>query len=289
MQKIIPHLWFDKEAVEAAEFYASIFPNSKITSKTQIKDTPSGDCDIVEFQVMGFNFMSISAGPFFKINPSTSFSLNLETKEEVQALWDKLAPDGQVLMELNKYPFSEFYGWLNDKYGVSWQLIALGEHAKGRPKVTPALMFTKDRAGKAEEAINFYTSIFKNSRISEIFRYTANQEPDKEGTIAHSVFFLEGQEFMALDSAQAHNFTFNEGISMIINCKDQQEIDYFWEKLSAVPESEQCGWVKDKYGVSWQIIPENMGELMSKNPEKTTPAMLKMKKIIIDDLKKAAE
>lgn len=289
MQKIIPHLWFDKEAVAAAEFYTSIFENSKITSKTKIKDTPSGDCDIVGFQIMGFDFMAISAGPIFKINPSISFSLNLKTKEEVQALWDKLSHGGQVLMELQKYPFSEFYGWLNDKFGVSWQLIALGENTHGRPKITPALMFTQDVAGKAEEAINFYKSIFENSQINDIFRYTSGQEPDKEGTIAHSTFLLEGQEFMALDSAQRHAFTFNEAVSLIINCQDQKEIDHFWNKLSSVPEAEQCGWVKDKYGVSWQIIPANMGELISKNPAKTTPVMLKMKKIDIEALRKAGE
>lgn len=289
MQKITPHLWFDKEAVEAAEFYASAFPDSKVDFKSEIKDTPSGDCDIVGFNVMGYEFMAISAGPIFKINPSISFSLNLETKEEVQVLWDKLAPEGKVLMELGEYPFSEFYGWLNDKYGVSWQLIALGENAKDRPKITPALMFTKGRAGKAEEAMNFYASIFRNSKVGYIFRYTGEEGPDKKGTVAHAVFFLEGQEFMALDSAMSHDFEFNEGVSLMVSCRDQGEIDYFWDKLSAVPESEQCGWVKDKYGVSWQIIPANMGELMSKNPEKTTQAMLQMKKISIEGLRKAGE
>lgn len=286
-QKIVPHLWFDKEAVEAAEFYTSVFKDSKITHKSTIKDTPSGDCDIVSFSILGYDFMAISAGPMFKINPSISFSLNLETKEEVQKLWDKLSAGGQVLMELQRYPFSDFYGWLNDKYGVSWQLIALGDKIKGRPNITPALMFTKEKAGKAEEAMKFYTSVFKNSKIGEIFRYTADQAPDKKGTVAHAEFFLNGQECMALDSAQPHNFTFNEAVSFIINCKDQREIDYFWDKLSAVPEAEQCGWVKDEYGVSWQIIPANMGKLMSKKPERTTPAMLKMKRIIIADLEKA--
>src|SRR3989344_3061573 len=305
MQKIIPHLWFDKEAKEASAFYVSVFSSldftpfdfaqgkSKINNTTTIKDTPSGDCDIVSFDLWGNSFMAISAGPLFKINPAISFSLNLETKEEVQALWDKLAPGAQVLMALDKYPFSDFYGWLNDKYGVSWQLIALGDKALGRPKITPALMFTQERAGKAEEAINFYTSVFRNSKIGGIFRYTASQEPDKEGTIAHSTFFLDGQEFMAFDSAQRHNFSFNEATSLIVNCKDQAEIDYYWEKLSAVPEAEQCGWLKDKYGVSWQIVPEAMNEIMSKGTleqiDRVTQAFLKMKKFIIADLKKAAE
>ena len=283
MQKITPHLWFDKEALAAAEFYADTFPDSKVLFKTEIHDTPSGDCDIVGFEVMGLTFQAISAGPHFKTNPSVSFSLNLETKEETQDLWDKLVEGGEVLMPLQKYPFSDFYGWLNDKFGVSWQLIALGDAAAGRPKVTPAMMFTQDKVGKAEEALNFYTSIFKDSKIDEIFRYTADQAPEKEGNIAHSQFHLANQEFMILESGHNHKFTFNEGISLIVNCEDQAEIDYFWEKLSAVPESEQCGWLKDKFGFSWQILPANMGELMT-SPA-STQAMLKMKKIIINDLK----
>lgn len=121
-QKIVPHLWFDKEAREAAEFYVSVFPDSKITNVTTLHDTPSGDCDVVSFNLNGFSFMSISAGPLFKINPSISFSVNLETAEEAEALWNKLSPGGEVLMEIGKYPWSEKYGWLNDKYGVSWQI-----------------------------------------------------------------------------------------------------------------------------------------------------------------------
>ena len=150
------------------------------------------------------------------------------------------------------------------------------------------MMFTQDICGKAEDAMDFYASIFPNSKVEEIFRYQ-NQTPDKDGTVAHAFFELADQKFGAMDSAQRHDFKFNEAVSFIINCKNQEEIDYFWEKLSAVPESEQCGWVKDKYGVSWQILPENMGELMSNNLDKTTPAMLKMKKIDIEGLRKAGE
>ena len=286
-QKIVPHLWFDKEAVEASEFYILVFENSKINFKTQIHDTPSGDCDIVGFQIMGYDFMAISAGPLFKMNPSISFHVKGKTIEEVDAVWAKLSVGGTVLMELGEYPFSKRYGWVQDIYGVSWQVIFAEGDFKQR--ITPVLMFTKEVCGKAEEAAEFYASTFHDSKSQVFARYEKGEAPDKEGTVKYAQLILEGQEFGVMDSAHKHNFTFNEAISLMINCKDQEEIDYFWEKLSAVPEAEQCGWVKDKYGVSWQIIPENMGELMSKNPEKTTPAMLNMKKIIIDDLKKAGE
>lgn len=286
MQKIIPHLWFDTQAVEAAAFYTSVFENSEITSKTQMKDTPSGDVDMVNFTVMGFEFMAISAGPLFKFNPSISFHVKCKTEEQVDEIWAKLAPGGEVKMELGEYPFSKRYGWLDDKYGVSWQVI----HTQGEftQNITPVMMFTKEICGKAEEAANFYASIFPNSSVNVFGRYTKDQAPDKEGNISYAQIILDNQEFGIMESARNHEFSFNEAVSFIVNCKDQKEIDYYWEKLSAVKESEQCGWLKDKYGVSWQIIPENMGDLMMANLEKTTPVMLQMKKIIIADLEKAA-
>ena len=189
-------------------------------------------------------------------------------------------------MALGEYPFSKRYGWIQDKFGVSWQVI----HTEGdfQQRITPVLMFVGDVCGKTEEAISFYASIFPNSKTQVLARYEKGEEPDKAGTVKYSQFFLDNQEFGAMDSARKHDFGFNEAISLIINCSDQRDIDYFWDKLSAVPKAEQCGWVKDKYGVSWQITPANMGELIGRNPAKTTPAMLKMKKIIIADLEKAA-
>ena len=257
-QKITTHLWFDKEAKEAADFYVSVFGgDSKIISSTVLENTPSGSVDVVNFQLLDHEFTAISAGPLFKFNPSISFSVSCKTNEEVDVLWGKLAEGGKVLMELDKYPFSERYGWLQDKYGLSWQIISMGG-AKVKQQITSVIMFTQDKCGKAEEAINFYASVFKNAKVGDIFRYPKGQEPEKEGTIAHAFFTLEGQGFAAMESAREHNFIFNEAISFMVHCEDQKEIDYYWEKLSAVPESEQCGWLKDKYGVSWQIVPAAM-------------------------------
>jgi predicted 3-demethylubiquinone-9 3-methyltransferase (glyoxalase superfamily) len=285
MQKIIPHLWFDKEAKGAAEYYTSVFDDSKINFITIIPDTPSGNAELVGFRIMGFDFMAISAGPFFTINPSISFHVRCGTVMEVGRIWARLSEGGKVMMELGEYPFSKRYGWIQDKFGVSWQVI----HTEGNftQRIMPALMFVGDVCGKAEEAIGFYTSVFKSPNPQVLARYGKDEEPDREGTVKYAHYFLNGLEFAAMESARMHNFGFNEGVSLIVNCKDQNEIDYFWNNLSAVPEAEQCGWIKDKYGVSWQIIPANMGELIGKNPQKTTPVMLKMKKIIIADLEKA--
>jgi predicted 3-demethylubiquinone-9 3-methyltransferase (glyoxalase superfamily) len=295
MQKITPHLWFDKEAKEAAEFYTSVFDNSQINFTTQIYDTPSGDCDIVGFHIMGYDFMAISAGPEFTFNPSISFIVNFDpsrdenARKNLDTVWEKFSQGGKVLMPLDKYPFSQHYGWIQDKYGLSWQLLLSNPDGEDRPFIVPSLMFIGDVCGKAEEASDFYLSVFKSAKRGLIARYPKGMEPDKEGTIMFTDFMINNQWFAAMDSAREHNFTFNEAISFMINCSTQEEIDYFWDTLSAVPEAEQCGWVKDKYGVSWQIIPTNMGELMGKNPERTTPIFLKMKKIIIADLKKAGE
>ena len=299
MQKIIPHLWYNKEAKEAANFYTSIFPDSKITNVTTIRNTPSGDCDIVSFQLWGYAFMSISAGPLFAFNPSISFMINFDpskdknTRQRMDEMWAKLSEGGKVLMALDKYPFSEHYGWVQDKYGVSWQLILTNPEGEERPPIIPSLLFVGKVAGKAEEASDFYTSIFRNSKRGVIARYPAGMEPDREGTIMFTDFTLEGQWFAAMDSAQNHGFNFNEAVSLIVECADQKEIDFYWDKLSADPKSEQCGWLKDKYGVSWQITPASMNDMFGKGtPEqidRVTKAFLSMKKFDLAELQKAYE
>ena len=295
MQKIKPHLWYDKEAKEAAEFYTSFFPNSKITNVTTLHNTPSGDCDVVSFELCGLEFMSISAGPLFTPNPSVSFHVKCSTKDQVDALWKKLSVDGAVLMELDQYPFSERYGWLQDKYGVSWQLMYVGNSEK--PQITPVLMFVGDNCGKAGEAINFYTSVFSPrgnegpSKVHSVQQYEKADSPDKEGTVKYAQFTLLGQDFGAMDSAHAHNFKFNEAISFMVDCDMQEEIDYYWNKLSADPKSEQCGWLKDKFGFSWQIVPRIMEEMLKEGTQeqidRLTKAFLKMKKFDIAELKQA--
>jgi len=304
MQKIVPHLWFDKEAKEAAAFYASVFPDSKINQISVIKDTPSGDCDIVSFQVWGHNFMSISAGPLFKFNPSISFMVNFdplffkgtgspekEARRKLDAAWERLSDGGTVLMPLDKYPFSEHYGWIQDKYGVSWQLILTDPEGEPRPSIVPSIMFVNKNAGHAEEAIKFYLDVFKNSRMGDAHRYGPDQKPDKEGTLMYADFMIEDCWLAAMDSAQEHKFNFNEAISLLVNCDTQKEIDYYWGKLSADPKAEQCGWLKDKFGLSWQISPSKLDEMLSdkdsKRVKRVTEAFLKMKKFDLAELEKA--
>ncbi len=296
-QIIVPHLWYDREAKEAAEFYCSVFPDSRITSITTLHNTPTGDCDVVSFALWGYSFMAISAGPLFKFNPSVSFKVNFDPSQDKDAktriddMWAKLSEGGKILMPLDKYPFSERYGWIQDKYGLSWQLILTNPEGEERPLIIPSLLFVGDVYGKAEEASDFYLSVFKNSKRSAMARYPAGMEPDKEGAVMFTDFMLERQWFAAMDSAHEHNFAFNEAISLMVNCEDQNEIDYYWEKLSAVPEAEQCGWLKDKYGLSWQIVPTVMDKMMQdQDPDRlarVTQAFLEMKKFDLAALQRA--
>jgi predicted 3-demethylubiquinone-9 3-methyltransferase (glyoxalase superfamily) len=305
MQKIIPHLWFDKEAKEAAKFYTSVFPDSKVLNTTVLHDTPSGDCDVVTFEVWNQKFMAISAGPLFKFNPSVSFMVNFDpllfrdsstpeqaAREKLDMIWDKLSEGGTPLMDIGEYPFSKRYGWIMDKYGLTWQLILTDPEGEPRPSIISAIMFVGNKYGKAEEAINFYLSIFKDSKMGALHRYGKGQ-PGKEGTVMFADFMLENNWFAAMDSPGEHKFDFNEAISFIVHCADQDEIDYYWQKLSAVPKSEQCGWLKDKYGQSWQIVPVEMEEMMNNGTreqiDRLTQAFLPMKKLEIAKLRKAYE
>jgi predicted 3-demethylubiquinone-9 3-methyltransferase (glyoxalase superfamily) len=290
MQAITTHLWFDKEAKEAAALYTSIFKDSKIKNTATLHNTPSGTVDLLTIELLGQEFRLINAGPLFKFTPAVSFLVACDTKEEVEALWNELAKGGSALIELGEYPFSEKYGWTQDRYGLSWQVMFMGDR-KIEQKITPTLMFVGEQCGKAEEAIKFYASVFHDAKIGHILRYGKGEKPDKEGTIKHAGVSLEGESFAVMDSARAHNFTFNEAISFMVHCDTQEQIDYFWSKLSADPTAEQCGWLKDKFGLSWQIVPTVMDEMLSDKDQsklaRVTEAFLKMRKFDIAKLKEA--
>jgi predicted 3-demethylubiquinone-9 3-methyltransferase (glyoxalase superfamily) len=296
MQKITPFLWFDNQAEEAVNFYCSVFKNSKKGSVSRYDEAgakasgrPKGSVMTAAFQLQGQEFVALNGGPVFKINPSISFFANSKIESEVVEWYDKLSAGGTVLMPLDKYPFSDKYAWVQDKYGVSWQLIlSMGEI---KQRIVPSMMFVGKVCGKAEEAINFYTSIFKNSKIGNIFRYGANQEPDKEGTIVFADFALDGEWFAAMDSAREHNFTFNEAVSFVLNCETQDEVDHYWNKLVEGGQESVCGWLKDKFDLSWQVVPRVLSKFLSdpdpKKSQRVMQAMLQMKKIDVPALEKA--
>lgn len=294
MQKITVFLWFDSHAEEAMKFYTTLFNGGKMVS---IKRYPGGSLEgpmqgmegkvlTGIFELAGQQLMALDGGPAFEFTPSVSLFVDCETIEEVERLWGGLSQGGTILMPLQAYPFSEKYGWLKDKYGLSWQLN-LGN---GPQTITPFLMFVGEQ-GKAEEAVQFYTSLFKNSRIKHIERYGASDD-GPEGMVKRVLFQLAGQEFMAIDGGPEHSFTFNEATSLYVDCDGQEEVDHLWERLSAVPESEQCGWLKDRYGLSWQIVPSAMPDMMDDpdpvRSKQVMDALLQMKKIDLKMLQDVA-
>jgi predicted 3-demethylubiquinone-9 3-methyltransferase (glyoxalase superfamily) len=287
-QRLTPCLWFNDNAEEAVNFYVSIFENSKIKAVTRYGDAgseasgrPKGSVMTAVFELSGREFLALNGGPHFTFTPALSFFIWCETEIEMDNLWGKLSKGGKAVMKLAKYPFAEKYGWCEDKYGLSWQLLCSGRGYK----ISPALLFVGEQSGKAEEAMKFYASIFQNSNIESIAR------DEKTGVVLHARFTLSGQDFVAMESPVEHPFTFTPAVSFVVNCDDQREIDGFWEKLSAVKEAEQCGWLTDKFGVSWQIVPRVLGGMMQ-NPgksERVMKALLKMKKLDIQTLEQAAQ
>lgn len=297
-QKIIPNLWFDGVAKEAAEFYVAAFDNAKIVGTTYYpKSKEEGLADFqldlagkeltVDFEIEGYRFTNINAGPEFTFNQSISFMVNFDPSRDEQAeqhlneLWSKLIDGGNVLMDLDEYPFSKRYGWLKDKYGLTWQLMLADPAGEPRPFIIPSLMFSQEQTNHAEEAIDYYVSVFQDARCGIEARYPQDTGPAKAGSLMFADFTLENQWFAAMDSGVEQTSTFNEAVSLAVFCEDQAEIDYFWEKLSTDPKFEQCGWCKDKFGVSWQIVPKNIEELM-KRPN-AFAKMMEMKKLVIAD------
>lgn len=292
-QKIVPFLWFDNNAEEAVNFYTSCFKNSKVESRSyydeaaamasgQAKDTLM----TASFQLNGQEFIALNGGPVFKFTPSISFFVNCKTEKETDELWEKFSNGGTVLMKLNAYPFSKKFGWIQDKFGLSWQLNFTGSEQE----ISPLLMFTGAQHGKAEEAMNFYTSLFKEAAIKKVYRYEAG-EPGEQGKVKHATFSLAGEDFMAMDSNFEHAFSFTPAVSFFVYCETQKEIDFFWGKLAQGGKEVECGWLEDKFGISWQIVPTVLFKLLN-NPDherakRAMQAMLKMKKLDIATLEGA--
>lgn len=281
-KKITFQLWFDKEAKDARDFYLDIFKNSEELSRSVIEDTPSGTTELYSIRLEDIQLLLMSAGPYFKLNPSISLAVKCKDKAEVDRLYERLSEGGFVAMPLDSYDFSPYFAWVMDRFGVSWQLI-LVEDEDITAKIVPSLMFIGENFKKAKEAIEYYTGIFSNASTLSIH--------ENEGAVATAEFKLEDQVFAIQENDFQHDFALNEAFSIIVYCDTQEEIDALWEALSAVPESEQCGWLKDRYGVSWQIIPRVLDELMSSSDaeasSRVVEAFLQMKKFDIQALERA--
>ncbi|WP_050049618.1 VOC family protein [Halostagnicola sp. A56] len=275
--------------------YTTIFEDASTGSVNRYDEAsatasgrPEGSVMSIEFELEGRSFVALNGGPGFEFNPSISFIVNCPTTEAVDELWADLSTGSKTLMALDSYPFSDRYGWVSDEFGVSWQLIQTAD-ISGR-EIIPLLLFAGERCGQAQAAMAFYTATFDDAEINEISRYDADQEPDEEGTVTFAEFTLAGQRFAAMDSAWAHDFGFNEAISFAVDCTDQEEVDYYWDALTADGGAEgQCGWLTDKYGVSWQVVPTGLTELLrdedAARATRVTEVMLRMRKLDLEELR----
>ena len=290
MQKIYPCIWLKERADEAAKFYVSLFENSTIgftsyvgKSGAEISGQKVGSVLTVDLEIGGQSMQLLNGGTYYKLNPSTSIYVWCETEKEIDHLWKNLSAQGTVLFELQKYPWAEKYGWCTDRFGLSWQLMI----GKGPAKIAPALLFTGEAYGKGEKAVNFYLSKFKNSKIEFM-----HKDPSTN-TVLHSVFKLDGVPFVLMEgpSKGKEEMGLNGAMSFVINCKDQNEIDIYWNSIKRAGSPEACGWIEDEFGVSWQVVPTMMIELLkdsnTQKVESMMAAMMKMEKLEIELLKNA--
>ena len=292
MQKIVPHLWFDTQAVEAANWYVSIFEHSRILHVSSLEGTPSGRVDTVEFELDGVEFSAISAGPYFELNASVSLMVTCRSAEEVDRLYAHLSQGATELMPLGEYPFSKRYVWLADRYGVNWQLTCF-ETDEIAQKIRPNLLFAGSACGKVKEALAFYQRVFPGAQLGYVNHYTPGEAEDPRAKINYAELTLFGFQFVLMDHGAGGDEAFNEAFSFMVLCEDQAEIDAYWNALSAVPEAEQCGWLKDRFGLSWQIVPAEMADVLAslsgEAKMRYTEAFLQMKKLDIAALRQAAK
>lgn len=281
---IFPCLWFNGNGKEAADFYVYLF-DGKISVDTPV---------VLNIEVFGQKLMLLNAGSQFEKNPSVSFFVICETEEEVQKYWQPLTDGGLVMMELGTYPWSEKFGWVQDKYGVSWQII-LKPNAGYQQKIIPSLMFVHEMKGKTKEAVDLYTSIFPNSETQNVLLYgaLAVQIGESRDFVQKADFTVDGFQLFAMDSSYDHKFDFNEGISLVVMTDNQQETDHYWNSLTANGGRESmCGWLKDRFAFSWQIVPKKLIELMNdvdqpEKAQKVIQAMMQMQKIDIATIEAA--
>ncbi len=295
---IVPCLWLDDQAEAAARFYTETFQGSHVTATSYYPDTqdnpsgkPRGSVLTVELAIAGQSFTLLNGGPQFVINPSISFFVQLTSPDEVDRVCAALLDGGMAVMPVDSYPWSPRYGWIADRYGASWQVMAT-EKTAADPTVVPCLMFTKEQAGRAEEAMKLYAKVFEGGRVKSLERY-AEGDPEPAGRVKHGRVLLAGHELVAMDSSP-HAFEFNEAVSLQILCDDQATIDRYWTALTNDGGSEgPCGWLKDPFGVSWQVAPSRAVEWMTskdtKARDRAFAAMLKMKKLDIATLEAAFE
>jgi predicted 3-demethylubiquinone-9 3-methyltransferase (glyoxalase superfamily) len=293
--KIIPCLWFDDQAEAAAAFYTRTFDGGRVVGRSHYPESddnpggrPRGSVLTVEFEIAGQRFTALNGGPAFALNPSISFFVRVDREAEADRLYAALVDGGQALMPLGSYPWSARYAWVQDRFGVSWQIIG-GRRPVDGATIVPCLMFAGAQHGRAESALHQVAAAFADGRVASVERYAPGEGP--EGTVKHGRVVVAGQELIAMDSHGDHKFGFNEALSLQVMCEDQAEVDHFWQVLSDGGEPGPCGWLKDRFGVSWQVVPVAISDWMASTDvvarDRAFAALLEMSKLDVAALERA--
>lgn len=246
-------LWYDKEAVQAVETYTNLFPASEILARTVLPDTPSGDVDYLIFNLGNLQFSAMSAGDYFKLNESISIMVTLSSKEELDRIYATLSQDGKILMPLQAYDFNPYFVWLQDAYGLNWQLF-LDEKQSQDHTFKLCFLFGMEQNGLAEPAMDFF---IEKLGAKEVLRQPYPEFPGKpeSAKLVYGQVNYLNQDFVFMDHGAGGDSLFSPAFSLSLLCQDQAEIDHYWDLLSKVAEAEACGWCQDDFGLSWQVVP----------------------------------
>ncbi|MFI3124330.1 VOC family protein [Streptococcus suis] len=281
MQTIIPHLWYDTAAKEAVAFYVDLF-GGKLDWSYTITDTPSGDSDLIQFQLGDMTLAAISAGPYFKLNESMSLMVNVASKDEVTRLYQALSEGGRILMPLAEYPFSPYYVWLEDRFGLSWQLSYAPDLDKPY-QFDICLLFSQEQVGLAQPMLDYYKDKLPQASVGQLSYYGEGEATVEAAKLNYAELLVAGQKMIVMDHGYGGEASFNEAFSLMVYVDSQDELDFYYDLLSAVPEAEMCGWAKDQFGISWQIVPRILMEAYdTASPEKVkavNAAVMTMKRL----------
>ncbi len=289
---IEPCLWIDSDRLqEAVQLYVDAIPNSRINMVDTYKNAgPNFDQTVCvfEFELAGRRLQAFGGGSHQELNPSISLKFASSDRETVERVGAALLEGGFELMPFGSYPWSEYFGWVSDRYGVTWQVLV---EPVETAIVAPAMMFVGDQYGRAGEAIELYTSLFPDSGV-DVLQLFGDESAADRGKVLYSMIHLAGQRFDLTDSGVGHSFQFNDMVSLAVMCEGQAEVDRYWDGLIAGGgEPVQCGWLKDRFGVSWQVVPRRFTELLrSGSPDQAAAVircMINQVKIDVAELEAA--
>ncbi|GAB3940783.1 VOC family protein [Corynebacterium tapiri] len=274
-QMITPTLWMNRTADEACDFYVQAFQSidvrAEVTGRLTYPDPHeyyleefAGKTRVKFLDIEGVSLGFINAADEHAVNPSISFILNFDPSRmqdasaRLEKLWEVLIDGGQALMPLQQYPFSQLYGWVQDKYGVNWQLMLTNPEGDERPFVTPSLMFGNVNHGKAREAVDYYVETFPDSQLGVRHFYTDESAAGtgvstESGDVMYSDARIGGLWLSAMDSGVEHEFTFTAGNSLHVMAEDAEQAEQLHARLSHDPAKDNYGWCEDQFGITWQI------------------------------------